>query len=119
MNKGTPPPVHGDGTQSRDFTYIDNVVEGNLLVCSKDQGKGEVYNIACGQEQNLLDLINNINKILGKDIKPTFQKSRAGDVKRTLADISKIKSALGWKPSVNFGNGLEKTVKWWMECQNN
>ena len=109
------PPIHGDGKQSRDFTYVDNVVDGILTACNKTIKKGEVYNIACGQEHSLLDLVYEINKILHTDIQPRFLGLRPGDVPRTLADISKAEKQLHWKPIVDFHEGLEKTVTWFKE----
>ncbi len=124
MLNGQNPPIHGTGKQSRDFTYIDNVVEANILAATRhceEPRRGdeaiskpfcEVFNVACGQENSVLALVDTINKILGKSIKPVFESARVGDVFRTSADISKIKSLLGYEPKVNFEEGLKRTVEW-------
>ena len=110
------PPIHGDGKQSRDFTYIDNVVEANILVASTPTTTpgvvGEVFNIACGKDYSVLDLVRHLNKIMGKELKPEFTSPRPGDVPRTLADISKAKKLLKLKIKVNFEQGLKKSVDW-------
>jgi nucleoside-diphosphate-sugar epimerase len=109
------PPVHGDGTQSRDFTYIDNVVEANILAASMPNISGEVFNIACGKDYSVLDLISHLNKTMGKELKPKFVPPRPGDVQRTLADISKSKKLLNLKIKVDFTQGLKKSVDWFSE----
>lgn len=113
--KGEHPPINGDGYQSRDFTYIDNVVEVNLLAAVTPNVSGEVFNVACGQAYTVRDLAKTLNKILGKSIKPVFLPPRSGDVKRTLADIAKAKKLLKFKVKVNFQEGLERTVKWFAQ----
>ena len=105
-------PVYGDGKQSRDFTYIENVVDGTIL-CSRAPGvSGEVFNIALGEEHAVIDLWNELNKIMGLSIPPAFKPPRPGDVKRTLADSSKAMRLMGWKGSVGFSEGLRRTVEW-------
>ena len=108
---GESPPVHGDGKQTRDFTYIDNVVEANLLALQAKDTSGEVFNIACGKESSILDIVKTLNHISNTKIKPIFQPPRIGDVRRTLADISKAKKLLGFRPLVGFEQGLRKTVE--------
>jgi len=110
--KNEQPPVHGDGKQSRDFTYVDNVVDANLAAVTRDGVSGEVFNVACGKGYDLLDLVRVINEILGKDIKPKFEDSRPGDVKHTLSDITKMKSMLKLDPKIDFVLGLRKTVEY-------
>lgn len=110
--KGERPPVHGDGKQSRDFTYVDNVVEANLTAAIREGVSGEVFNVACGKGYDLLDLIRIINEITGKDIKPKFEDQRPGDVKHTLSDITKMKKVLKIDPKVDFVLGLRKTVEY-------
>ncbi|MFA6355646.1 MAG: SDR family oxidoreductase [Candidatus Omnitrophota bacterium] len=110
--KGEQPPVHGDGKQSRDFTYVDNVVDANLTAALREGVSGEVFNVACGKAYSLLDLIKVLNEIIGKDIKPRFEPERAGDVKHTLSDISKMKKMLKLDPKVDFVLGLRKTVEY-------
>lgn len=106
------PPVHGTGRQSRDFTYIDNVVEANILAARTPGVKCEVFNVACGQDNSILDLVDALNKIMEKSIKPAHTPPRAGDVFRSFADISHIKAVLGYAPEVSFEEGLRKTVDW-------
>jgi nucleoside-diphosphate-sugar epimerase len=115
------PPIFGTGKQSRDFTYIDNVVEANILAAivsllgtryTVHGTKHEVFNVANGKDNTVLQLVDYLNKIIGKDIKPAFLPVRPGDVFRTCADISKIKAKLSYEPKVNFEEGLKRTVDW-------
>jgi len=106
------PPIFGTGKQSRDFTFIDNVVQANILAATTQGIKHEVFNVANGKDNTVLQLVGLLNKIIGKDIKPVFLPLRAGDVFRTNADISKIKKILGYKPKANFEEGLRLTVEW-------
>jgi len=130
-----PPPIFGNGKQSRDFTYIDNVVEANLLAATvdlssprhprsytRDSGSNYtlhpapytlVFNIANGQDNTVLGLVEVLNKIMGKNIKPKFLDPRPGDVFKTHADISKAKQFLGYDPKVDFEEGLRRTVEYW------
>ena len=111
--KDTPPTIYGDGEQSRDFTYVDNVVEANLLAARAKQTKGEVINIACGEAITVNAIIDMINKIVGKNVKPTYVPSRKGDVKHSLADITQAKKLIGFKPVVSFKDGLKKAIEWY------
>ena len=106
------PPIFGTGKQSRDFTYIDNVVEANLLSAVTPGLKHEVFNVANGKDHTVLELVDLLNKIIDKDIKPAFLPVRPGDVFRTCADISKIQEKLRFKAKVNFEEGLKNTVNW-------
>jgi len=106
------PVIFGTGEQSRDFTFVENVVSANLLAATSEKGNGEVFNIACGQENSLNQLASLLSKITGKDIKPDYKEPRQGDVLHSLADISKIGNVLGYFPKVLFKEGLEKTVDW-------
>lgn len=106
------PPIHGDGKQSRDFTYIDNVVEANILAATTSDIKCEVFNVAAGNDHSIIDLVDILNKIMGKDIPPKFTPIRPGDVLRTLADTTKIKRFLGYEAKVSFEEGLKKTTEW-------
>lgn len=106
------PPVHGDGTQSRDFTYIDNVVEANLIAATRKGISGEVFNVALGKAYSLLELVKILNEIMNKDIKPKFTPPRPGDVKHTLSDITKMKKILGLEPKIDFVLGLRKTTEY-------
>ncbi len=107
------PTIYGDGGQSRDFTFIDNVVEANIRAAKATEGLGEVFNIACGQRVTINELAKNIAKILNIDIKPIHVDPRAGDVRHSLADISKAQSCLGYEPKVGFEEGLRLTVEWY------
>ncbi|MEW6009275.1 MAG: SDR family oxidoreductase [Candidatus Omnitrophota bacterium] len=108
------PPIFGNGKQSRDFTYIDNVVEANILSATKSfrQTVSAVFNVANGKDHTVFQLVDFLNKIIGKNIKPQFLPVRAGDVFRTCADISRIKEYLGFAPKVGFEDGLRRTVEY-------
>jgi nucleoside-diphosphate-sugar epimerase len=112
MLRNEQPPVHGDGRQTRDFTYIANVVQANIKSAIATGIKCEVFNIACGKAYSVLDIVKYVNKILGKDVKPVFEPKRPGDVKDTLADISKAKKLIGFKPEIGFEEGLKKTIEY-------
>lgn len=105
-----PPPIFGTGRQSRDFTYIDNVVEANLLSAATPGIKHEAFNVANGKDHTVLELVELLNKIIGKSIKPRFLPPRPGDVLRTRADITKISKTLKYAPSISFEEGLKKTI---------
>lgn len=108
------PTINGDGKTSRDFTYVDNVVAGNLLACkAPKEAIGEVINVACGYEVSLNQLVEKINKYFNKNIKPNYTAERVGDVKHSLADISKAQKLLGYKPLVTFDEGLTKTIEYY------
>ena len=113
--KDEPPTIFGDGEQSRDFTYIDNVVGANLLAARAKQTKGEVINIACGQAVTVNEIIALINELLGKNIRPIHTDPRPGDVKHSLADITLAKKLIGFKPTVPFKQGLQKAIDWYRE----
>jgi nucleoside-diphosphate-sugar epimerase len=111
--KNLPPPIFGNGRQSRDFTFVQNVVSANLLAAGADKVKYGVFNIAGGKGTSVLDLVKILNKILGKNIHPRLLPIRPGDVFKTLADISKAVKLLNFKPEVNFIEGLKITVDFW------
>jgi len=113
--KDKPPTIYGDGEQSRDFTYIDNVVEANLLAARVKQTKGEVINIACGEAVTVNEIITLINELVGKNIKPTYTDPRLGDVKHSLADITLAQKLIGYKTKVPFKQGLQKSIDWYRE----
>jgi nucleoside-diphosphate-sugar epimerase len=108
--KGKRPTIYGDGLQTRDFTYVKNVIQANLAACYATGADGEAINIACGERISLLDLVDQINAHLGTAIDPIFEPERAGDVKHSLADIQKSERLLGFKPSVDFADGLARTI---------
>ena len=110
--QGKPLEVHGDGLQSRDFTYIDNVVSANLLAARCREGIGKPFNVGQGDAHSLLDLIGLIRKILGMELQLLHATSRAGDVRHTLADISQAKRCLGYLPKVSFEEGIARTVEY-------
>ena len=115
MLEDSQPAINGDGLQSRDFTYVANNVSANLLSCVKPNVAGETLNIACGQSYTLLDLVGSLNNIMGKSIEPVFGPPQPGDIKHSLADIKKAEALLGFKPTVGFGEGLERTAAWFAE----
>ncbi|MBM3249473.1 MAG: SDR family oxidoreductase [Candidatus Omnitrophica bacterium] len=104
-------PIYGTGKQSRDFTYIDNVAEANLLAAKKG-GRGEVFNIASGRPYTIIDLLKFLQKIMGKNIKPVFLPKRAGDVFKTHASLAQAQRKLGFRPKVDFIAGLRMTVEY-------
>lgn len=106
MKEGKSPTIHGDGKQSRDFTFIDNVVDASLKACTAEGAVGKMFNIGYGEKHTLLSLVENINNILNVSIEPIFGEPRQGDVKHSLADISKARSILGYEPTVSFMEGL-------------
>lgn len=104
------PVIYGDGHQSRDFTYIDNVVSANLLAAEAPKLSGDVVNVGTGTNINLNLLVSKINRILHKEITPIHTNDREGDVKHSLASIEKINKLLGYKPIISFEEGLKKTI---------
>lgn len=110
IKEGKRPVIYGDGMQSRDFTYVSNNVEANLLACTAPDVAGEVFNIACGERYTLLDLVNTINEILCTHVEPVFEPPRLGEVKHSLADIEKARKMLGFEVKIKFREGLEKTI---------
>ncbi len=119
MLKGEPPTILGDGTQSRDFTYVDNVVAANLLACKADSGEvaGKVFNVACGRRTDLNQTCEILKKLTGYSGEVKYGPARAGDVKHSLADISKAQKHLGYQPKGNFEEGLSRTIAWYRQPQ--
>ena len=113
--KDEKPTIFGDGEQSRDFTYIDNVVEANLLAAKAEHTAGEVLNIACGRAVTVNQIIEIINELLGKNIKPLYTDPRPGDVKHSLADITLAEKTIGYKPTVQFKQGLRLAIDWYRD----
>lgn len=108
--------IHGDGTQSRDFTYIENVVEANLKAClAPREAAGQVFNIACGGQSTILEVYRNICAALGTDAEPAFVPSRVGDVRHSSAAIGKARLLLGYCPDYDFSQGLALTIDWYKE----
>ncbi len=112
---GRSPVIYGDGEQSRDFTYIDNVVQANLLAMEMEGLHGEVINIACGERTSLNQLLNILKNILGSKISPIHEEARKGDVKHSLADVQKAKRMLGYEPQVDIYMGLIKTIEYFQK----
>jgi len=113
---GRQPTINGDGKQSRDFTYIENVVEANLKAClATDEASGKVFNIANGGREYLLDIYYELAKVLKKNIEPIFGPDRKGDIKHSNADISLAKSLLGYDPEYDFSKGLHEAIEWYKQ----
>ena len=113
---GERPTINGDGRQSRDFTYIDNVIEANLKAClAPHEAAGEAFNIAYGGREYLIDIYYALNDALGKHIEPLFGPERAGDIKHSNADISKARKLLGYEPEYDFKTGLNEAIQWYKE----
>jgi nucleoside-diphosphate-sugar epimerase len=106
------PTVFGDGKQSRDFCYIDNVVEANLLAAEAPGASGRVFNIACGAATDLNAVLDLLGQLLGRPVNARYEPSRGGDVKHSLADIAAAQSVLGYQPKVLFAEGLRRTLEW-------
>ncbi|HKV38772.1 MAG TPA: SDR family oxidoreductase [Blastocatellia bacterium] len=111
--QGRAPVIYGDGLQSRDFTYIDNVVEANLLASEASAASGHYVNIACGGRYNLLELLGTIKEITGSQLDPVHEPSRAGDVRDSQASIEAARAILGYKVIVDFREGVRRTVDWY------
>ena len=113
--RGEPPRIFGDGRQSRDFTYVDNVVRANLLAADAPLLGGESVNVAAGAPHSLLELLDSLCAILGRRAEPVFEAERAGDIRSSHADISLAGSLFGFSPTVDFEDGLRRTVAWLRE----
>lgn len=110
------PQINGDGETSRDFTYIDNVIEANLKAClAEKEASGQAFNIAYGGRETLNNLYDKLCKLLNKDIKVIYKEERAGDIRHSNADISKAKRLLGYNPDYSMDRGLELTIEWYKE----
>lgn len=114
--QGETPVIYGDGSQSRDFTYIENVIEANLKAClASQEANGEAFNIAYGERIELLTVYEKLSQLLSKNIPPQLVTERPGDVKHSFADISKARQILGYNPDYNFQRGIEATITWYQE----
>ncbi len=113
IQSGNRPTIYGDGHQSRDFTYIENVVEANILAATAPAEKvaGKSMNIGCGHATSLLDLVGGINAIMGTSLEPQLAPPRAGDVKHSLADIERARTCMGYEPRIDFNEGLRRTIE--------
>jgi nucleoside-diphosphate-sugar epimerase len=110
---GRAPTIYGDGEQTRDFTYVANVVDGVLRACEAPRAAGEVINVATGHRISLNDLLKTMNSIVGSNVVPRYAPPRAGDVRDSQADVSKAKDLLGYTPTVTLKDGLDKTFEWY------
>ena len=115
--EGKQPRIYGDGEQTRDFTYVANVVDGVLRACHAHGASGEVINVATGGRISLNQLFETVRDLVGASIEPAYVQPRAGDVRDSQADISKARRLLGYEPVISFEEGLERTVRWYRESQ--
>ncbi|MBI5376804.1 MAG: SDR family oxidoreductase [Candidatus Schekmanbacteria bacterium] len=113
MISGEKPTVYGDGEQSRDFTFVKNVVNANIAASERQGISGSLINVACGKRITLNELIDELNIILGTNLQPLYFEPRAGDIKHSLADITRANKFLDYSPEVSFSDGLNKTVEWY------
>jgi len=117
MTQGHAPTIHGDGLQSRDFVYVENCVQALLKAGLTPGVSGRVFNVGTGQKTNLLQLFEGLNQILGCELTPQFGPTRTGDVRFSCANIEAIRSSLGYEPTVDFIEGLRRTVSWYRSLQ--
>ena len=115
MVKGESPVVEWDGKQARDFTYVANVVMANLNACTAKGVSGEVFNVACGTTTSVIEIVDELNRILGTRIRPEFAPKRRGDVRKTFASVSKMKKSLKIKKMIRFKEGLNLTAEWFRQ----
>jgi nucleoside-diphosphate-sugar epimerase len=113
---GEAPVIYGDGQQTRDFTYVDNVVEANLRAARTPKAAGEVLNVACGDRVTVAGLASMIGEVLGVPCKPRFEKGRGGEVRHSLAGVERMESILGFRPPVSLRDGLARTAPWYREA---
>jgi UDP-glucose 4-epimerase len=111
--RGTTPVIYGDGEQSRDFTYVANVVDATLRACTATGASGGVFNVGVGEQHSINQVIGLMNTIFGKEVRPSHAPERPGDVRESLADISRARAVLGYTPLVSFEDGLRRTVEWY------
>ena len=113
--EGGTPVIFGDGRQSRDFTYVANVVDANLAAATApgEQVAGRFFNVACGERITLLRLVDDLNALTGLQVRPRHEPDRVGDVRHSLADVSALRAAVGWEPRVGWKEGLERTLGWY------
>ena len=113
MLRGERPVIFGDGTQSRDFTFVENVVHANLLAADAPEVHGEVVNIGCNEAIDLNHMVAVFNQTLGSGLEPQYEPPRPGDVKHSLADVTAARALLGYEPKVRFAEGLRETIEWY------
>jgi nucleoside-diphosphate-sugar epimerase len=112
LTEGRRPTIYGDGEQTRDFTYVDNVVDGVLRACEAPKAPGEAINVACGTRISLNGLLQVMNRVVGTNLDAIYKEERAGDVRDSQADISKARTILGYQPRVDLEEGLRQTLAW-------
>jgi nucleoside-diphosphate-sugar epimerase len=118
MLRGEPPVIFGDGEQTRDFTYIENAVEANILACrSPKVGRGETINIACGASYSLNTLVRHLNGILGTQINPLYMDPKPGDIRHSRADTASAKELIGYEVKIEFREGLKRVVEWYQRSE--
>ncbi len=116
--KGETPVIYGDGEQSRDFTFVSNVVDGNLLAAESKDAVGQVINVAVGEQKTLNELLNVLKHLTGReDTQPEYMEARVGDVRHSLADISRARKLLGYEPTVKLEEGLRQTIEWYKQSR--
>lgn len=116
MLNGECPSIYGDGEQSRDFTFVENVVKATILACREEKIPGEVFNIGGGKRTTINHLVKLISRLLDKNVEPIYTNPRAGDMRHSLADINKAGRLLNYQPHINLEEGLERTLEWYKEC---
>ncbi|MCA9179822.1 MAG: NAD-dependent epimerase/dehydratase family protein [Planctomycetales bacterium] len=112
---GQPPTIFGDGHQSRDFIYVENVVQGNLLAAEAAEAPGKIFNMGQGRQTSLLQLLSQLSELLGKPVIPRFEPARSGDVRESMADISQARSILGFEPKTSLEDGLQHTIDYYRQ----
>ena len=115
LKQGKAAIVYGDGEQSRDFTYIDDCVQANLLACTTPDIDGEVFNIAFGAKTSINQIYDRLSILMGRNIPARHEPPRAGDVRHTLADLTRARERLGYRPTTDIASGLDKTVRWFLD----
>lgn len=113
--EGTEPVIFGDGEQSRDFTFVDNAVQANLLACEAPNASGRVFNVGTGSRHSLNETVNLLSSISGKKLEAKYEAAREGDIRDSLADITLSRDVLGYEPTVQFEEGLRRTYEWYQE----
>jgi UDP-glucose 4-epimerase len=110
---GRPLPVHGDGKQSRDFTYVSDAVDATRLACTAPKAEGEVFNVGTGNRVTVSGLLNILGQLLEREIQPAYADPRSGDIRHSLAEVTKAQEVLGYRPRVSIQHGLVKTLAWY------
>jgi len=113
---GSSPVIFGDGEQSRDFTYVENVLEGTTLALTKPGVGGSVFNIATGHGLSLNQLVRQLNEVIGTDVEPVYEDARPGEVQHSQADVSRARQELGFEPAISIDEGLRRTVEWFQQA---